>query len=84
MTWSPGPARSTHGRKRSIRSTLTRCAAAELDGDLARIARRLTGRSVGLVLSGGGARGFAHIGVLEELVEAGVVVDRIAAVSMGA
>ena len=57
---------------------------AELDADLARIARRLTGRSVGLVLSGGGARGFAHIGVLEELAGAGVVIDRVAGVSMGA
>jgi predicted acylesterase/phospholipase RssA len=49
-----------------------------------RVARRLTGRSVGIVLSGGGARGFAHIGVLEELREAGIVIDRIAGVSMGA
>ena len=56
----------------------------ELGGDLARIARRVTGRSVGLVLSGGGARGFAHIGVMEELVAAGIVVDRVAGVSMGA
>jgi predicted acylesterase/phospholipase RssA len=39
---------------------------------------------VGLVLSGGGARGFAHIGVLEELLAAGVVIDRVAGVSMGA
>ncbi len=49
-----------------------------------RLARRLTGRSLGLVLSGGGARGFAHLGVLEELDAAGVVVDRVAGCSMGA
>ncbi len=42
-----------------------------LDGDIARLARRLSGRSVGLVLSGGGARAFAHIGVIEELARRG-------------
>jgi EmrB/QacA subfamily drug resistance transporter len=47
-------------------------------------ARRLTGRSTGVVLSGGGARGFAHIGVLEELLAAGVEIDRIGGVSCGA
>jgi predicted acylesterase/phospholipase RssA len=56
----------------------------ELDDDLARAARRLSGRSLGIVLSGGGARAFSHIGVLEELADAGVTVDRIAGVSMGA
>jgi predicted acylesterase/phospholipase RssA len=49
-----------------------------------RIARRLTGRSVGVVLSGGGARAFSHIGALEELLAAGVTIDRVAGVSMGA
>lgn len=39
---------------------------------------------VGLVLSGGGAKGFAHIGVLEELEKAGVQVDYIGGTSMGA
>lgn len=39
---------------------------------------------VGLVLSGGGARGGAHIGVLEALEELGVQVDLIAGTSMGA
>lgn len=51
---------------------------------VARAARRLAGVSVGVVLSGGGARGLAHIGVMEELVRAGVLVDRIGSVSMGA
>ena len=36
------------------------------------------------MLSGGGARAFAHIGVLEELTAAGVTIDRVAGVSMGA
>ncbi len=39
---------------------------------------------VGLVLSGGGAKGFAHIGVLKELEKAGVQIDYIAGTSMGA
>ncbi len=39
---------------------------------------------VGLVLSGGGAKGFAHVGVLKVLEEAGIRVDYIAGTSMGA
>src|SRR6267142_6037860 len=39
---------------------------------------------VGLVLSGGGARGLAHIGVLKVLEELRVPVDVIAGTSMGA
>ena len=39
---------------------------------------------VGLVLSGGGAKGFAHIAVLKVLEEAGVRVDFIGGTSMGA
>jgi NTE family protein len=57
---------------------------AELGADVARLARRIAGTSVGIVLSGGGARAFSHIGVLEELTAAGVTIDRIAGVSMGA
>jgi predicted acylesterase/phospholipase RssA/CRP-like cAMP-binding protein len=56
----------------------------ELDAGLASLARRLAGRSVGLVLSGGGARAFAHIGVLDELYAQGIVVDRVGGVSLGA
>jgi len=49
-----------------------------------RLARAMLGRSLGLVLSGGGARGLAHIGVLEVLKEAGITVDRVGGCSMGA
>src|SRR4051794_11234399 len=52
--------------------------------DTRRLARRLTGRSVGVVLSGGGARAFAHLGVLEQLMQAGVQIDRVGGTSMGA
>ncbi|HEY2846852.1 MAG TPA: patatin-like phospholipase family protein, partial [Pyrinomonadaceae bacterium] len=39
---------------------------------------------VGVALSGGGARGFAHIGVLKVLVENGIPIDLIAGTSAGA
>lgn len=52
--------------------------------DLRPLAARIAGQSVGLVLSGGAARAFAHLGVLEELEAAGVEVGRIAGTSMGA
>ena len=42
------------------------------------------GPRVGLVLSGGGARGLAHVGVLEALEAEGIGVDRVAGTSMGA
>jgi EmrB/QacA subfamily drug resistance transporter len=56
---------------------------ARLPGAVRAAARRLAGRSVGVVLSGGGARGFAHIGVLEELVATGMPIDRVGGCSMG-
>ena len=54
------------------------------NGALVGLADRLAGRSVGLVLAGGGARAFAHLGVLVELEAAGVRVDRVAGTSIGA
>jgi NTE family protein len=53
-------------------------------GDIPRIARMLTGRGVGLVLSGGGARGFAHIGIVKALREAAIPIDLVGGTSMGA
>ena len=53
-------------------------------GDVARIARFISGRAVGLVLAGGGARGFAHIGIMQALREAGVPFDQLGGTSMGA
>lgn len=52
--------------------------------DAARIARTITGTSIGLVLSGGGARAYAHIGVIRALHEAGVTLDVLGGSSMGA
>jgi NTE family protein len=52
--------------------------------DIQRIARVLTGQSVGLVLSGGGARAYAHVGAVRALRERGVPIDFVGGVSMGA
>lgn len=51
---------------------------------VAAMARRLTGRSIGVVLSGGGARGLAHLGALAALEERHLTFDRIGGTSMGA
>jgi predicted acylesterase/phospholipase RssA/CRP-like cAMP-binding protein len=51
--------------------------------DVARLARLASGHGYGLVLSGGGARGFAHLGVLQALEERGVPIDQVAGCSMG-
>ncbi len=54
------------------------------EADIARLARCLTGRGLGIVLSGGGARGFAHIGVIKALRQAGIPIDLVGGTSMGA
>jgi NTE family protein/lysophospholipid hydrolase len=51
--------------------------------DFDRAARRMSGRAVGVVLGGGGARALAHIGALQALEEAGIPVDVIGGTSMG-
>lgn len=63
--------------------TVTARPRAELTEISGRLARRYAGRSVGLVLSGGGARGLSHLGVIAELEAAGIVVDRVTGASMG-
>ena len=52
--------------------------------DIDRIARVITGQSVGLVLSGGGARAYAHVGAIQALHERKVPIDFVCGVSMGA
>jgi NTE family protein len=49
-----------------------------------RLARVMAGRSIGLILSGGGARAYAHIGVVRALREAGLPIDFVGGASMGA
>jgi len=51
---------------------------------LASLVRLLSDRATGLVLGGGGARGFAHLGVWRALKACGVEIDMIGGASMGA
>ncbi|KAH8298616.1 hypothetical protein KR018_010862, partial [Drosophila ironensis] len=55
-----------------------------MHSDFSRLARWLTGNSIGLVLGGGGARGAAHIGMLKAIQEAGIPIDMVGGVSIGA
>lgn len=52
--------------------------------DRDRLARTLAGQSVGLIVSGGGARAYAHIGAIRALREAGMPIDFVGGASMGA
>jgi predicted acylesterase/phospholipase RssA len=49
-----------------------------------RLARFLTGRSIGLVLSGGATRGYTHVGVIKALQEYGIPIDIVGSASSGA
>ena len=51
--------------------------------DIDRAARLLTGLGLGLVFSGGGARGLAHIGVARALSERGIPIDAVCGTSIG-
>jgi NTE family protein len=51
--------------------------------DVPRLARLIVGRCMNLVLSGGGARGFAHVGAVKALREAGIVIDSVGGTSIG-
>ena len=79
-----GKPRLGAGRRWRLRRPSARLHHARDDGDWPRIARLATGRAVGLVLSGGGARGFAHIGVVRALREAGIAIDAVGGTSIGA
>lgn len=52
--------------------------------DFARLARRLCGKSIGIVLGGGGARGLSEIGVLRAISEQGIPIDMVGGTSIGA
>jgi NTE family protein len=56
----------------------------DIPSDIDRLARLLTGHSVGVVMAGGGARAFTHIGVIKALRQSGVPVDQVGGTSMGA
>jgi predicted acylesterase/phospholipase RssA/CRP-like cAMP-binding protein len=54
------------------------------EADITRLGRLLAGRGITLVLGGGGARGYAHIGVVRVMEELGIPIDMVAGTSMGA
>lgn len=55
-----------------------------LPSDIERLTRFLIGKAIGVVLGGGGARGLAHIGVLQALEESNIPIDMVCGNSMGA
>jgi len=82
------------GREQPIRDTSRWLAARKVDfhvhvrneepNDLGRVIRIVSGHALGLVLAGGAARGFAHLGVYRAMLEAGLPVDWIGGTSLGA
>lgn len=56
----------------------------ELERDMARLARLISRNAVGLVLAGGGARGFAHLGIWRALQARGIEIDYVGGTSIGA
>ncbi|TAQ87140.1 hypothetical protein B7494_g4526 [Chlorociboria aeruginascens] len=68
---------------RRVRQTPLYSAETPFKGDFHRIARRLCGKSVGLVLGGGGARGISQIGIIRALEEAGIPIDIVGGTSIG-
>uniref|UniRef100_A0A0A9XBN8 Neuropathy target esterase sws n=1 Tax=Lygus hesperus TaxID=30085 RepID=A0A0A9XBN8_LYGHE len=55
-----------------------------IHSDFSRLARWLTGMSIGLVLGGGGAKGASHVGMIKAIEEAGIPIDMVGGVSIGA
>jgi NTE family protein len=53
-------------------------------GDIRRFCRVLTRTAVGLVFGGGGAKGFAHVGAVKAILEAGIEIDFVGGTSAGA
>ena len=56
----------------------------DTDDDFRRLARFLSGKAVGVVFGGGGARAFAHLGVIRALREHGIPIDAVGGTSQGA
>jgi NTE family protein len=56
----------------------------KLQRDLRRAARIISGKAIGIVFSGGGAKGFARVGVVKALEDAGIEIDFVGGTSIGA
>ncbi|EEB08938.1 lysophospholipase [Schizosaccharomyces japonicus yFS275] len=54
------------------------------NNDFARLARRICGKAIGLVLGGGGARGISQIGIIKVMEEYGIPIDIVGGTSIGA
>lgn len=70
-------------RYRKTKAPLSAAGRPHHASDFARLARRLCGKSIGLVLGGGGARGCAHLGVIRALEERGIPIDMVGGTSIG-
>ena len=70
--------------QRPVHSYLRSGDAVQFEVNLRRLGREMCGCQVGVVLSSGGARGLAHVGVLQVLEENDIEVDIVAGSSMGA
>ena len=70
--------------QRPVHSYLRSGDAVQFEVNLRRLGREMCGCQVGVVLSSGGARGIAHVGVLKVLEENDIEVDIVAGSSMGA
>jgi predicted acylesterase/phospholipase RssA/CRP-like cAMP-binding protein len=85
MVDRPDAARPTRGSSSPVRALFDEVHHVRRGhaADLERLARLSIGKGYGLVLGGGGARGFAHLGVIRAMQELGIPVDRVGGASMG-
>ena len=54
------------------------------DADIKRVARYMLGQSIKLVLGGGGAKGYAHLGVFKAMLDLNIPIDFVGGTSVGA
>lgn len=71
------------GKYRSVGGSAPQVHRPATMNDFSRLARRLCGKSIGVVLGGGGARGLSHIGALRALADAGIPIDMVGGTSIG-
>ena len=87
VLWHPDKTERPSGTRRWLDARQVRSYYHVRQGEqshMERLARRLTGNAIGIVLSGGGARGFAHLGVHRAMEELNIPIDYVGGSSMGA